>query len=329
MDQGSDVSSCVPLYANEVPEIDVSFNNLNEGQINVMKPLTEETIFDNTNISNALMTFSEYYLAYQFAASGDIGIILLDRSLSNSYSSLLYDTSIRKLWQPYSSMINLEIDGIPVDINDFAICRHNIINAHLGLPPARGDYLRYTIIFELLKNVEEVSFSSICERLKLGNDETILKRIRGYIKRWIEEGVVEEKDEHKYRLTDRYRSSWSRIRKLVRILGDNLFKGDDPFIINKGTKKKWITTLDLAFLTLFSLYMLIEECWKRRILLIGITKDTAAHDFKNHVIPICLSNHIWSSPDITQDRLCGIPNTDRMLLQFTHCPPNSRCVIEQ
>lgn len=56
----------------------------------------------------------------------------------------------------------------------------------------------------------------------------------------------------------------------------------------KSNDKEWITTLDLAFLTLFTLYMLIEECWKKNILLIGITKDSAAHDFKNHVIPICV-----------------------------------------
>jgi ribosomal protein L40E len=90
MDQGMDVSSCVPIYVNQVPEIDLTFNDLKEGQINVMKPLTEEMIFDNTHISNSLMTFSEYYLAYRFAESGNVDVILLDRSMSNTYSSLLY-----------------------------------------------------------------------------------------------------------------------------------------------------------------------------------------------------------------------------------------------
>jgi hypothetical protein len=167
MDQGMDVSSFVPVYVNKVPEIDLIFNDLKEGETNVMKPLTEETIFDNTNISNSLMTFSEYYLAYKFAASGNSDNILLDRSLSNTYSILLYDTSNRKLWQTHCCMINFEIEGIPVDINDFAICRHNIINTHLNLPPARGDYLRYRIIFELLENKQELSLPSICKKLKL------------------------------------------------------------------------------------------------------------------------------------------------------------------
>ena len=56
--------------------------------------------------------------------------------------------------------------------------------------------------------------------------------------------------------------------------------------ILKDGKEHWLTTLDIAFLTLFTLHMLVEECWKRHILLIGITKDTAARDFKRQLIPI-------------------------------------------
>jgi hypothetical protein len=210
--------------------------------------------------------------------------------------------------------MNCEIDGIPVDINDLTICRHNVINGELDLIPTRGDYLRYAIIFELLKYEQGMSISTISEKLRVGNDEKISKRVQRYIKTWIQEGVIEETSEQ-YRLIDRYRSSWNRIRKLVTILGDQLFEGDEPFIVTKGREKEWITTLDLSFLTLFSLYMLIDECWKNKKLLIGITKDTAAHDFKNHVIPICLNNGVWSRKNITQERLDDIPNTDRMFLQ--------------
>jgi hypothetical protein len=55
--------------------------------------------------------------------------------------------------------------------------------------------------------------------------------------------------------------------------------------ILKDGKEHWLTTLDIAFLTLFTLQMLMEECWKRHILLIGITKDTAARDFKRQLNP--------------------------------------------
>jgi hypothetical protein len=61
--------------------------------------------------------------------------------------------------------------------------------------------------------------------------------------------------------------------------------------------------------------MLIEECWKNNILLLGISKDTAVHEFKNHVMPICINNNIWPNCTLTQDNINNIPNTDRMFLQ--------------
>ena len=61
--------------------------------------------------------------------------------------------------------------------------------------------------------------------------------------------------------------------------------------------------------------MLIEECWKNKIILVGITKDTSAHDFKNHIIPVCLNNEIWPTTDLNPNTLNLVPNSDRMFLQ--------------
>jgi hypothetical protein len=86
--------------------------------------------------------------------------------------------------------------------------------------------------------------------------------------------------------------------------------------ILKDGKEHWLTTLDIAFLTLFTLHMLMEECWKRHILLIGITKDTAARDFKRQLIPIMHSEGLLKTA-ISQEEFEKLPNTDRMILQST------------
>lgn len=93
-------------------------------------------------------------------------------------------------------------------------------------------------------------------------------------------------------------NSWDRIKKLVRTLGDLILEhpSGNPMRIKKRESYKWLTTQDLAFLTLYCLYMLVEECWRRKILLIGITKDTTARDFKSHVIPVCVNASIWNAP---------------------------------
>ena len=65
--------------------------------------------------------------------------------------------------------------------------------------------------------------------------------------------------------------------------------------------------------------MLIEECWKNNILLLGIAKDTTAHDFRNHLLPIGLSNSLWNDDENInmniQKEIDKIPYSDRIILQ--------------
>ena len=323
--KGNDVSSCVPILISKIPEIDHTLydSNPNKKQ-RMMDILTEESILDNTNISNSLMTFSEFFLAYRLASTKKVDLILMDGSLSNMSPSLLSDTSNKKNWINDCSLLNYEIDNVPLDVNDFTLGRHHIIHELLDLPPARGDYLRYIIIYKLISQNETISLDELCKMLLI-EDKKIISRIQKYLTRWIEEDVIEKVD-GKYSINNKYNSSWTRIKKLVISIGTQIFDGEnDPFIISKTVdsgnepKKEWITTTDLAFLTLFSLYMLIEECWKNNILLLGISKDTTAQDFKNHLLPIGLSNSLWNDDENRnmeiQKEIDKNPYSDRTILQ--------------
>jgi hypothetical protein len=84
--------------------------------------------------------------------------------------------------------------------------------------------------------------------------------------------------------------------------------------IVKDGKEQWLTTLDIAFLTLFALQMLMEECWRKHILLVGVTKDTAARDFKRQLIPIMHGEGMLKK-SVQPEALQNLPNTDRMILQ--------------
>jgi len=44
MEKGEDISCCVPVYANKVPEIDQTFHDVSQGRANIMKPMTEQFI---------------------------------------------------------------------------------------------------------------------------------------------------------------------------------------------------------------------------------------------------------------------------------------------
>jgi len=313
---GRALSSCVPVYVNEVPEIDQSFIQPGEvSEISLTRPLTDEAIANNSTVANWIMTFSEFYLAYRLAREENgPRILLLDRSLATMLASLIYDTSRRKLWTTNGALFGLEVDGIPLDVNDLAYARHHLDNSLLDLPPPRGDYLRYRCLLEIEKN-GPLTLAALCPKLGI-KENNRQKRVERFLQKSVKEGFLEE-TVGTFSLRDRYRKTWPRIRKLVETLGHRMFEEQpkqNPLRVMKKGDLHWLTTQDLAFLTLFTLNLLVEECWKKPILLLGLTKDTAARDLKNHVLPVMVSNDLWKS-DLTQEQLSRIPNTDRMLLQ--------------
>jgi hypothetical protein len=319
--QGTGISSVVPVYVNEIPDIDQTFFDADQpGEISLGKPLIDESIISNATIANWIMTFAEYYLAYKLAADPEqaVHIIFLDRSLSIERASLLYDTSKYELWKAKSSIIGYKIDDIAIDANDLTIARQCIISQALGLPPPRADYLRYAII-NLVMRKKAIKEEQVLAEFSI-TDEKRTKRVKRYLKHLVKKGILSEKNEV-YTLNQKYVKTWERIRKLVISLGDRFFFSQTSeaetaglMKILKDGKEHWLTTLDIAFLTLFTLHMLIEECWKRRILLIGITKDTAARDFKRQLIPI-MHNEKLLRTAILQEEFEKLPNTDRMILQ--------------
>jgi hypothetical protein len=313
---GRALSSCVPVYVNEVPEIDQSFIQPGEvSEISLTRPLTDEAIANNSTVANWIMTFSEFYLAYRLAREDDgPRILLLDRSLATMLASLIYDTSQRKLWKTNGALVGLDVDGLAIDINDLALARHHLDNPALDLPPPRGDYLRYRVLLEIERN-GPLTLAALCPRLGIKENDR-QKRVERFLAKLVKEGFLEE-TVGTYALKERYGKTWPRVRKLVETLGHRMFEEkprQNPLQVTKKDEPHWLTTQDLAFLTLFSLNLLVEECWKKRILLLGLTKDTAARDFKNHVLPVMVSNKLWKT-NLSQEQLSRIPNTDRMLLQ--------------
>lgn len=315
------ISSVIPVYVNEVPDIDQTFFEPEQpDEINPNQLLTDEAIIDNTTIANWIMTFAEHYLAYKLATDPqqDIRIILLDRSLSIERASLIYDTGKRDLWKARSSIIGYEIDGELISPNDITIARQLVHNQTLGLPPPRGDYLNYSIIQSLKANGSQTELQ-IQAALGL-SDERRIRRARRYLKRLTDEGIVTAQNDT-YTLNQRFVHASEKIKKLTENLGDHFFlektldnTTGNMMKITKNGKEHWLTTIDISFLTLFTLQMLMEECWKKHILLIGITKDTAARDFKRQLIPIMNNQHLLKT-QIPKDTFEKLPNTDRMILQ--------------
>ncbi len=311
VEKGHGLASCVPIYVDSIPEVEPQASLSHSENQTISRPMTEESTVDNSTIANWIMLFSELYLAYSLASSKNFKIILLDRSLSGTQSSLMHDTSKRALWKRQCAILGLKIDGVEFDDQDLSVGRYHTLNQD-GLLPPRGDYLRHSVILLLEKLGKPLSVPEIANYLNLTtNDRT--KKLTRYLTTAIEKGKYFQESNGKYSLYLNITSSWIRIRKLVEFFGDRFFSsnGGNPLQITDRPEPRWLTTLDLAFLCLFTLNLLVETCRVNKILLIGVTKDTTARDMTSHLIPVGVQQKIWA-PAVEH-----VPTTDRMLLQAT------------
>ncbi len=311
---GRGLSSCVPMYVNEVLEAEPSLRDTN-----ALKPLDDRAIFDNTRIADWIMAFAEFYLAYKLVAEQGVQILLMDRSISGELSALISDTSVSKRIRENCALSGYEVDGRKITWQELIYGRHRIVNEELGLPSPRGDYLRYAILY-LLEKRGPLSAPEVCTRLGI-QSTGVRARVQKLLNRMAEPDValLKERNE-KYGLSPDMNGVWDRLKALTRNMGERLFvsspkPGDpSPMMIKKAGLETWLTTLDIALLTLFCLYMIIEECWERNTLLIGLTKDTAARDFRRQALVVCTNTGIWDT-HLEASELERVPNTDRMLLQ--------------
>jgi hypothetical protein len=323
LEQGIGVSSVVPVYVNEILEIDHSFSSPEQpNEFNPGKQLTDDEIANNSLIANAIMTFGEYYLAYRLAVDHDRSarIILMDRSLSTDRSILLFETRKTDFWIAKSSLLGFRLSETenPVDSVDLSIARQHVFNCDSGLPPTRADYLRYKLI-SLFETGKTLTLSQVLFELGI-EDEKRTQRIELALIRLKQKRILTEANGI-FCLDSKYLSSWERMKRITIDVGEKLFfekstgtRKASSMKIFKDGKEHWLTTLDIEFLTLFALQMLMEECWKKHILLVGVTKDTAAWDFKRQLLPIMDSEGLLKK-QINRKALLELPNTDRMILQ--------------
>ena len=191
------------------------------------------------------------------------------------------------------AICTIDIDGAKLDDLELAYGRYHSPDPD-GSLPARGDYLRYAAILLLEKVGKRLTVAEIAAQLKCTEADRV-KRLTRYLNQLVDAGFLQVNGD-KYSVNSRYANSWNRIRQLVELFGLRFFTSStgNALQITDGDQTRWMTTLDLAFLSLFTLNLLIEESTRNNILLVGITKDTAARDLVTHLIPVCRGQGIWS-----------------------------------
>jgi len=323
LERGVGVSSVLPVYISEVPYIDQTLLIRSEnGDIEQSISHTDSWVIDNAAFADYMMGLAEFYLTYQLTVSENpVDILLLDRVFSSEVASFYAETSDFRLDLDHEcGLIGHKINGRPFTKTEWIFTRRLLGNLDLGTPAARGEFLLPRVILELL-NAEGNSLTrkELVAKLGLENEfqeARLDKELKNGMKGTGDaEGVIIRDKDH-FVLKPQFRDLKVRMQLLVDEVCGRMFSidpnvgYDDRFKIDG----RWLTTNDLAFLSLASLYLTVSECWKKRILLLGVAKDTSARDLKRQVLPVL--NYVGRFKGGFIEKREDTPDTDRMILQW-------------
>ena len=174
LEHGVGISSVLPVYISEVPQIDQTLLVRSEnGEVDHSISYSDSWVVDNSAFADFMMGLSEFYLGYQLVSSDDpVDILLHDRVFSSEVASFYAETSDFRLDLEHEcGLIGYNIDGRPLTKTEWVFARRLFGSLEMGTPPARGEFLLPRVIIELM-NAEGNSLTrdELVQRMGLDNE---------------------------------------------------------------------------------------------------------------------------------------------------------------
>jgi hypothetical protein len=164
---------------------------------------------------------------------------------------------------------------------------------NLGAPfmavPSRKKFVPHRVLSELMK--EELSGEELARRLSLDDRQLAraLKSLKKYDENYKGE-LFEELGPGRLKLREGVSGYWARSVELANLYTKRVYeKGESPLSVGDN---EWLTILDVNTVTLVLLMQLCELAVQKRILLIGLVKDTTATEIHRAVLPFAVRKEI-------------------------------------
>ncbi len=280
---------------------------------------------DLSSLHTELMKLAEVYLAYTVAREEGRHrprLILLD----NLPSSLLAhaEVNFNRL-----GLIGYRYGLRNITKADVIIAYAHPFNAGLELPSEKRFRLHAMIIAALHgKREHKVDLSQLAavKGIPWTTFERQLRRTASLIQE------IGEYDPNKRTLLVRdpkgkpqtglyFRESWQNTVRFFEDLCHRLFVEKDPEALlydvpdpedPSETRARWLSPEDVRFLIAVGLRALVELCWQKRILLVGIAKDSISAYFSRNYLGTGFYAGVYNRPP---DGIPLLPWTDRSLLE--------------
>lgn len=273
---------------------------------------------DLSNIQNSLMQLAEIYLAYEVSRSSTsperTRLILMDHSPSSIMASA--DIGVDNI-----GLVGYKIGKRTLDRGDAIVAYAHPFNEELKLPSTKRFRLYNALIAYIVnKKIREGQSINILDFLagydiSLEEWETHYRRNSSAIK------TIGTYDTSKKTFTSSfdYQYSWQDSVRLFEDICYRLFKDkDQEALIYEAPdrdyphelRRRWMSPDDVKFLIAIGIRALIEECWKNRVMLLGIVKDSQSRYFTRNYYGVMRHINIYDEIDVKL-----LPWTDRIVLE--------------
>jgi hypothetical protein len=263
-----------------------------------------------TNIHTQIMQLAEVFLLYDLASNATIrpNILLWDQSMSGVMAST-------EVGRESIGLIGYSFMGKSLSLQDVIVAYSRPYNLEIGVPSCK-EFRFFNYILARLFSKKREKISEISKETGL-SEEYIVKKIKPSLFGNEEERLVHYNESTKeLAFNERYSESWEYSKGLFRHICDKLFKEKDPSSLtymkkdSEGNlKTTWMSPNDLDFLVAIGIRALIEICWKYKIMLIGIVKDSMSRHLSRNYLGVMRKLGKYSFANIF------LPWTDRTFLE--------------
>lgn len=267
---------------------------------------------DIQRLPNAIMHLAEYYIAAKTVSSNDrVRVVLLDRTLAGDLAHLVWST--KDLVHDHQSILEgMETPHGRVTNFDLELTRLLVSNLELKVPSPRSQFLKLAALL-LLFDGSDLSLEKIVDRL--GTDRSRLPILREDLEELDSAyHIFESRPHERFKLKEGVRQYWDRVLFAALRVADHIFNPGPPGhpMRTRGGdgKERWITADDLDYIVLVLILQLTQVAWERKMLPIGLIKDTGASELVKTLVPVLESSGL----EHFSHRVPNF-NSDKMLLQ--------------
>ncbi|MER3473348.1 MAG: hypothetical protein C4335_04805 [Armatimonadota bacterium] len=276
-----------------------------------------------TNIHTALMQLAEIYLAYCVASATTHDyprLILMDQSLSGLMSAVSHGANTGLSGYPY--------DRRALDDFDIQVAFAHPINDVLQVPSTKRFQRYLAVLAEFHEhNTQSLHLSQIQSALGISEQE-LYDTVRYLLEPTAPQGRRRRQPpcvlhpDGTLHTVHHCRESWQYTVSLFENICQRLFQQKDTSALvyqvpdpddPTSTRTRWMSPDDVHFLTTVGLRALIEKCWERNILLVGVVKDSESRYLTRNYLGVM--KHIGVYPELQSLKVAPLPWTDRIFLE--------------